>query len=68
MDLDQPMKLQQGDKSIELPLKNILRFSMVHLTQLRAEWHMETGDSNIQNFWKWMEHKLDMGQDKTVLM
>lgn len=68
MDLHEVVELRQGKKTIELPLINVLRFSIIHLTQLRAEWHMETGESNIQDFWIWLEKRLGMGPGKKVLI
>lgn len=66
--LEETITLRQGEKYIELPLKNILRVAMIHLTTLRIEYHLETGKSNISGFWRWIENKLGMGKEKKILM
>lgn len=65
--LDEMVTLTSNGDSIQLPLVNILRISMVHLTKLLSEFTQETQSKDILEFWKWMEKKLEMGKGKVVL-
>lgn len=67
VNLDEEIELHMDKRTIQLPLRNILRLSMLYLTEMRAEWHMKTGSANIQDFWRWIEDKLDLGSDKFVM-
>ena len=66
--MDELITLHQGDKSIELPLINLLRLTMVHLTKMLPEYYEQSDDKTISGFWKWIESKIGMGKGTSVLM
>lgn len=66
MDLNKKIILHQGDKSIELPLINLLRLTMVHLKEFIKEY--QKIDPNIEKFWDWvLKEKLQVGAGEGIL-
>jgi len=70
MNLDEKIRLVAEDGEIHLPIKNLLRITMVHLTKLLPEFYEDPDkqSNSINEFWKWIEKRLGMGKGKTVLM
>lgn len=68
VDLHASITLTSSGASIKLPLINILRISLVHLTELRMQYHQEKGAGSLDDFWDWVKEKLEMGKGKTVLL
>ena len=66
MDLNKLITLHDGDKSISLPLINLLRLTMVHLKEFIKEY--QKIDPNIEKFWKWvLKEKLKVGAGEGIL-
>ena len=66
MDLNKTITLHSKDKSIELPLINLLRLTMVHLKEFIKEY--QKIDPNIEKFWKWvLKEKLQVGAGEGIL-
>ena len=66
MDLNKKIILHQGDKSVELPLINLLRLTMTHLKEFVKEYQAK--DPNIQKFWDWvLKEKLQVGVGEGIL-
>ena len=70
MDLEKVIKISQGDKYVELPLKNYLRIVMVHLVKLLPEYYEdpEHKSNSIDEFFKWLKVKLDVGEGDSILL
>ena len=49
-ELDKLITLHDRSNSIELPLKNLLRLSLVHVNNIYKEWSKETGKTDLQEF------------------
>ena len=70
MDLEKVIKISQGDKFIELPLKNFLRLQMVYLQKLLPEYYEdpEHKSNSIDEFFKWLKVRLDVGEGDSILL
>ena len=69
MDLDETLLLNDAEgKEIQLPLKNLLRITMVKLMPFFLQYQEETKDSTISGFNTWIGEKLNMGSGVTVLL
>jgi len=68
MDLNQMIKLHQGDKEIELPLINILRINFIHMNRLKEEWQKANQDNNVNNFWLYLKRKLGITEGSKILL
>ena len=54
-ELNQPITLSEGKKSIKLPLINLIRLTMVYFKGYIQEY--QKIDPNIKKFWDWMLHE-----------
>lgn len=67
MNLEEPIKLHEGDKYIKLPLKNLLRLTMVYVTEMLPSFYEETKQEKISEFMNWIVEKLELKKEDTVL-
>ncbi len=66
MDLNKLITLHSKDKSIELPLINLLRICFVQLKEIIKEY--QKIDPNIEKFWKWiLKEKLKVPEGGAIL-
>ena len=70
MDLEKKIKLYEGEKFIELPLKNFLRVFFVHVDQMLPEFYEDPNkqSNSINEFWKWLKVKLDVKEGEQILL
>ena len=70
MNLEQVIKISEGDKFIELPLQNLLRITMVHLSKLLPEYYEdpEHKSNSIDEFVKWIYKKLGVKEGESILL
>lgn len=68
MELDAPVKLtdKQGN-SMELPLVNLLRLTLVKMQPLMQEFFKENATGTMKDFNKWMSDKLGMTGTSVLL-
>lgn len=54
-ELSQLISLSEGEKTIKLPLINLIRLTMAYLKEYVVEY--QKIDPGIKKFWDWMLHK-----------
>lgn len=67
IDLDKKIRLTEGEKFIELPMKNFLRLFMVYINRLLPDYYDAKQSNNIKDFFTYMEEILET-KDKDVLL
>ena len=60
MDLSSPITLVSNGKSIDLPLINLLRITLVKLQPLIIEYLEQTSEPTVKGLMDWLVEKLEM--------
>lgn len=68
VDLADKITLHDTEGSVTLPLVNLLRITMVHMTSFFLQYQEETKDSTITGFNNWIKEKLEMNKGEAVLL
>lgn len=68
MDLDEEITLTAKDTRIKLPLRNLLRLTLVYLMKMLPEYYEQTKDPSVKDYWQWVANKLGLKKGDSVLL
>ena len=70
MDINKTIKLTQGDKYIELPLRNFLKVTFVYLNKMLPEFYdnPDKASNSVDEYWRWLKIKLEIKDGDRILL
>lgn len=68
MDLDECITLTTQDGNCQLPLKNLLRLTLVYMQKMLPEYYEQTTNPSVKDYWIWVSQKLDLKKGDSVLL